>query len=261
MRNIQRDSPQALKPKALDPLEQARLNEINEKRAELKRKEAEAAAKRAQGLDAKRQEMETVLQDANRALSILGKQSPGMVGSVKQRIGSLIPGTEAADLENLLTTVKSVSGFQKLQEMRDASPTGGALGQVSDFENKQLQSTIGNLDSSSSPAQRAENLKRVINKYLDIIHGPGQGPERYPLSFDREGKKPFDRREAYSKNEPVTDAARSSGKKFGMGEDKLKGIRQFPTKGKVVRKQHNKAENKTKLIYDNGEEVIVDGLK
>lgn len=214
-------SPVALKPKdqTLSPLDQERLQEIKDKRAEAKRKEEEKKAKVELGRAAKQQEMETVLQDANRALSILGKQSPGVRGAIRQKLGSIIPGTQAADLENLLTTVKAVSGFEKLQAMRDASPTGGALGQVSDFENRQLQSMIGNLDASSSPQQRAENLKRVINKYLDIIHGPGGGPPRYPLSFDESGQK--------IKKPSISDGRADYAKKIAPG-DRAASARKFP---------------------------------
>ena len=74
---------------------------------------------------------------------------------------SWIPGTPAHDLNNTLATIKSNIGFDKLQEMRNNSPTGGALGQVSEFENRLLQSVWGALEQSQSPAQFKENLEKV----------------------------------------------------------------------------------------------------
>lgn len=71
------------------------------------------------------------------------------------------PGTTARDLTANLDAIKSVIGFQALQAMRDASPTGGALGPVSDFENKLLQAQLGNLEIGQSPSQLIENLKKV----------------------------------------------------------------------------------------------------
>ena len=45
---------------------------------------------------------------------------------------SLIPGTPAYDTNAQIETVISSIGFDRLQRMRDESPTGGALGQVSE---------------------------------------------------------------------------------------------------------------------------------
>jgi hypothetical protein len=91
-----------------------------------------------------------------------------------------IPGTAAHDLKNLLTTVKANAAFDKLQAMREASPTGGALGNVSNAENKKLESAIGSLEQSQTKAQLKFNMKRVKNTYLDIVHGAGKGPPRTP---------------------------------------------------------------------------------
>ncbi len=81
-----------------------------------------------------------------------------------------VPGTAARDLEATVDTIKANIGFDKLQQMRASSPTGGALGQVSDFENKLLQSVVGNLETSQSKEQFLENLGRVKRIYSDIIN-------------------------------------------------------------------------------------------
>src|SRR5690606_12677220 len=83
----------------------------------------------------------------------------------------------------LVDTIKANAAFDKLQAMRDSSPTGGALGQVSERELSYLQATIGNLEQSQGAEQLEDNLKRVKNAYLDIVHGPGNGPAREELSF------------------------------------------------------------------------------
>lgn len=123
-----------------------------------------------------------VTQDIDRALGIID-QSPntttGMGGALLQNV----PDTAARDVRGLIDTIKSNVGFDKLQAMRNASPTGGALGQVSERENSLLQATIGNLEQSQSTQQLRDNLNRVWNVYQDIIHGPGNGPARRPLSF------------------------------------------------------------------------------
>ena len=97
-------------------------------------------------------------------------------------MGSLlnwIPGTTGKDLETTLDTIKANMGFDKLQQMRATSPTGAALGSVSDFENKMLQSVIASLATSQSKEQFLTNLKRVEDTYNMIVHGPnyrGQQP-------------------------------------------------------------------------------------
>lgn len=122
-----------------------------------------------------------VTTDIGRALNTITNSTlptTGAIGSTLSNIG----GTGASDLSATLDTVKGNIGFDKLQAMRAASPTGGALGNVSDQENKTLQATMGALAQSQSRAQLEYNLKRLENEYNDIIHGKGNGPERHALS-------------------------------------------------------------------------------
>jgi len=72
-----------------------------------------------------------------------------------------------------IDTIKANVGFDKLQAMREASPTGGALGQVSDFENRLLQAVLSNLDQAQSEQQFLDNLEIVEGVYADIVHGKG----------------------------------------------------------------------------------------
>ena len=128
-----------------------------------------------------------VVQDGNRILEMI-KKNPRAVGPWVGDIGKYVPGTGARTIMQMLDTIKANTSFDKLQAMRAASPTGGALGQVSDSENRLLQATIGKLDVSLPRPVFEDNLKRVINQYNDTIHGPGGGPKRYKLSFDEEGR-------------------------------------------------------------------------
>ncbi len=77
------------------------------------------------------------------------------------------PGTTATDFQANLDNIKANIGFQALQAMREASPTGGALGAVSDYENRALQSTIASLGVGQSPSQLIENLKKVKQRTLE----------------------------------------------------------------------------------------------
>lgn len=78
---------------------------------------------------------------------------------------SFLPGTAAKDLSANLETIKANLGFDRLQQMRDASPTGGALGQVAIQELVALQSTVASLDIQQSPSQLRKNLNKVKGHY------------------------------------------------------------------------------------------------
>jgi len=77
------------------------------------------------------------------------------------------PGSPAQSLMMVLNTIKSNIGFQALQEMRLNSPTGGALGQVSEKELYYLQSTLGDLSQEQDGAE----LVRKLNAMLTQVEG------------------------------------------------------------------------------------------
>lgn len=103
-----------------------------------------------------------VQEDIDRALK-LAERGGGIFGTTGAAgaVMSNIPGTDAYDLGQLLNTIKANIGFDKLQAMREASPTGGALGQVSERENTLLQSVLGALEQSQSNEEFVYNLQRL----------------------------------------------------------------------------------------------------
>jgi len=70
-------------------------------------------------------------------------------------------GTPATNLRAQLKTIESNTAFAQLQSMRDASPTGAALGPVSDFENKMLSSTIASIDPNQSDEFVLQGIRRI----------------------------------------------------------------------------------------------------
>lgn len=74
-----------------------------------------------------------------------------------------IPGGKAADAEAQLATLKSQVGFGVLQDMRNNSKTGGALGSVSDAEQKMLQSNLAALDKAQSLEQFQQSLRAIVD--------------------------------------------------------------------------------------------------
>lgn len=112
-----------------------------------------------------------VLDDIGRVRDIV-QRHPNLTTGMAGNFTSAIPATPAHDVAQLLQTIRSNIGFDRLQQMRAASPTGGALGAVSDFENRQLQSTLGNLEQSQTLEQFMRNLDRLEQVYNEIVHGP-----------------------------------------------------------------------------------------
>jgi hypothetical protein len=126
---------------------------------------------------------DVVTEDVGRAIQAIQNDPSMTTGIVGQVLGS-IGGTQAHDVNALITTIGANIGFDKLQQMRQNSPTGGALGPVSDFENKLLQATFGALQQSQTDEQLVYSLKRVNDLYNQIVHGPnaqqGQQQQQAP---------------------------------------------------------------------------------
>jgi len=98
------------------------------------------------------------------AIPEVGITTAGLGGSVMGRVS----GTAAVDLQKKIDTIKANIGFDELQSMRDASKTGGALGQVAVQELNYLQSTLGSLDREQSPAElkkRLQQIDTVLERY------------------------------------------------------------------------------------------------
>lgn len=92
-------------------------------------------------------------------------KTTGFFGNIMQAI----PGTPAHDTAASINTIEAAIGFDRLQAMRDASPTGGALGQVSEMELRQLNASLGSLRQSSSREQFAANLAAVKKHYMSAV--------------------------------------------------------------------------------------------
>lgn len=96
--------------------------------------------------------------------ALLGKANNWTAGA-----GSMlaaIPGSDATDFAAELDTLKANIAFNELQQMREASKTGGALGAVSERELALLESTLGALNARQSPENLRAQLKQVRDSVL-----------------------------------------------------------------------------------------------
>lgn len=83
--------------------------------------------------------------------------------------GTGLGGTPAFDLGAAIQTIDANMAFDALQRMREASPTGGALGQVTEKELALLKSTIANIDPNQSQDQFIRSLGEAKAAYLDML--------------------------------------------------------------------------------------------
>jgi hypothetical protein len=88
-----------------------------------------------------------------------------IIGNVQGNIPEMALSLYTQNAANALSDFNellAVAGFQELQTMRDASPTGGALGQVSDSENKLLQQSA----FASSRTQSEDKFRQSLRNYI-----------------------------------------------------------------------------------------------
>lgn len=132
----------------------------------------EALNQKQTGSDEKeRSTANLVVEDIQRAKNIIQDNpqlTTGLLGPTISKWG----GTPAADLNSLLDTVGANISFDYLNTMRQNSPTGGALGNVTERELDLLRATAGNLKQSQSPEQLTYNLERLQRQFNEVINGP-----------------------------------------------------------------------------------------
>jgi hypothetical protein len=175
---IERQRAEALKAK-LDAAE-AQIN--------LNNKQREAASQPDPKLAKVQQQLQTddILSTIGSARShLLYGYTTGVPGAVMRNF----QGSEANDLSANYSTLKANLAFDRLQQMRDASKTGGALGGVSEGEEKLLGSSVASLDHSQSRKQQIQALDTIEKHYRSLLAiQNGEDPrdpavaERYKIS-------------------------------------------------------------------------------
>lgn len=154
------------------------------------RKEEADAAKQEQAREAQRrfalQNAKTQMTSLGNALSMIPEPGRGVswdtgfTGSVL----SMLPGTDARNLQAELDTIGSGSMLQTMQALKAASPTGATgMGALSDSEGKLLRESLGSLDTWQSPEQLRRNLLNIKAVYTDMLVSWGYTPEQATSLF------------------------------------------------------------------------------
>jgi hypothetical protein len=102
---------------------------------------------------------------AQRAGKNIGFSTTGATGALL----GLLPGTASYDQKATIETLEADAAFSALQRMRDASKTGGALGNVSERELDLLKATAGSLRVGQSEEQFRENLGQYVERYNEAM--------------------------------------------------------------------------------------------
>lgn len=104
---------------------------------------------------------DNVIAKINEARALIRKGGTSGWGSYL----SYIPETDALALSGAFDTLQANLAFDRLQQMRDNSPTGGALGGVSERELSLLGSTVASLNQKQDPETLLKNLDAIENNY------------------------------------------------------------------------------------------------
>jgi hypothetical protein len=146
-------------------------------------------------MESKVVQTEKLLDEAETRVSVL---NTGLVGQALRGIG----GTGAFDLNELLKPVRTNIFTSELAQMRANSPTGGAVGNVTDVEGNKLEAALGSLDTAQSKGQLIDNIEKVrtarrevlknlkgtLNQYRQYLSGYGEKPGSAPSLEQRLNK-------------------------------------------------------------------------
>ena len=107
---------------------------------------------------------------------------PSITGVLYGRTPSLTK--EGREAQALYDKIVARGGFKELQDMRNASPTGGALGNISNQEGTQLRQAFGALDRT----QDASSVQKELENIAENIRGSkGRVREAYDMTYDYKG--------------------------------------------------------------------------
>lgn len=134
----------------------------------LEEKLASEKEKRASASEATMSRLENMVDNANNVISTIKTAKEQVSGTTAGIGGRLLSLTESAtDLEENLNSIKANLGFDRLQQMRNESKTGGALGQVAVKELDRLEAARASLNRTQSPEQLKKNLDNVLTAYTN----------------------------------------------------------------------------------------------
>ena len=105
----------------------------------------------------------------------------GPIGDFRRTgIGRVLTGSGAFDFENRTAQITDAAAFAEIQDMRDNSKTGGAVGQLTDKERAAIGNAVTALNSSTSE----EEYLRAATAYRELALNLAYGEGRWSLNED-----------------------------------------------------------------------------
>jgi hypothetical protein len=189
-------------PAPMSAADQARI-ELEERRVRIAEEEAAAKAAMPEGMDPKvKLKLDQAYPQAARALQSsvtsldqdiqdVEKLLADDVGlkAITGYLGAYTPNVfkDATRAQALLDKIMSGAGFSALQAMRDASPTGGALGNVSNQEGSKLEKSV----AAFSQAQEYGDFRNALRQYLiDLKTAQGNVQSAFDETYSYRGDAP-----------------------------------------------------------------------
>lgn len=100
------------------------------------------------------------------------KLKPGVLASAYRKGSAFVAEAgEAGKLESDLSRLRTSISLQTMNEMRSASPTGGAAGNMTVAEWPRFEETYGSLSVGGDPKQLANRLKEASLTLFNGVHG------------------------------------------------------------------------------------------
>ena len=143
------------------------------------------------------------------ALTYVSPESTGLKAWATRNV----PGTAAFQLQKKVNPILASIGFGELQRMRQASPTGGALGSIAVKELDRLEASLGDLDIRQHHVELTKTLNSISEHYqnwIDVMEKSKGGDIQIPqknsspvIMKDSAGKKwnvPADKVELFKQN-------------------------------------------------------------
>ena len=93
------------------------------------------------------------------------------------------PGGARQTAKGYIDTIRANIGFDRLDQMRQESPTGGALGQIAVQEIQFLQASLGSLDLDADPDVLIKNLERIKTAYDNVMRKAAAYPNAAKYGF------------------------------------------------------------------------------
>lgn len=148
-----------------------RLVNISGSEADIKEQERQKKLQKAARMESRGQSV--VSRSVKEALEIINNNKGlPVAGTYGKFLADYTPDAEARDLKRVLESLQANTAFNRLQEMREASQTGGALGNVSNVELNLLMSAYGSIHQDLTPDRLKKHLQDIERIMGQIENDP-----------------------------------------------------------------------------------------